>query len=89
MSSHARARRFSQRGSKSRSKKSHEMIILPKAIRDELRMCIALRGYSAIQEGQGKTLQQQYACMEDFYHGKKGHSPSQIEMMTEGECLST
>ena len=48
-------------------------------------MCVALRGYSAIREGEEKTLQQQYVCMEDFYHGKQGHSPSQIEMMAEGE----
>ena len=86
MSSHARARRFSQQGrNKYRSKKSQEIIILPKIIRDELRMCVALRGYSAIREGEGKTLQQQYVCMEDFYHGKPGHSPSQIMMMAEGE----
>jgi hypothetical protein len=48
-------------------------------------MCIALRGYSAIRVGKGKTLHQQYALLEDFFHGKEGHSPSQIEMMAKGQ----
>jgi hypothetical protein len=56
MSSHAKARRVAK-GSTNKSKSSKSPpIILPKAIRDELRMCVALRGYSAIREGKGKTL---------------------------------
>ena len=84
MSSHTSARRLSKGKKKSKSNRPPP-IILPKAIRNELRMCVALRGYSALREGKGKTLTQQYACLEDFYHGKKGHSPSQIQMMAEGQ----
>ena len=57
---------------------------LPKTIRDELRMCCALRGYSSIRSGDGKTLKQQHQLMSEFYHGVTSTSPSQILMLTEG-----
>ena len=59
--------------------------ILPKAIRDELRMCCALRGYSSIREGDGKTIKQQHDLISDFFHGVTGKSPSQIRMLCEGK----
>jgi hypothetical protein len=57
---------------------------LPKPIRDELRMCVALRGYSTIREGDGKTLIQQHTSMQQFFHGINGSSPSQVQMLAEG-----
>ena len=57
---------------------------LPKTIRDELRMCCALRGYSSIRSGDGKTLKQQHQLMSYFYHGVTSTSPSQILMLTQG-----
>ena len=57
---------------------------LPKSIRDELRMCCALRGYSKIRQGDGKTLLQQHASMQKFFHGELGKSPSQVKMLAEG-----
>ena len=59
--------------------------MLPKSVRDELRMSVALRGYSSIRAGEGKTLPQQYKYMEDFYHGKLNNSPSQIRMLVDGQ----
>ena len=81
MSSFARARR-------ARRKKIRSTIppplVLPKTIRDELRMSVALQGYSSLREGEGKTLIQQYQCMETFFHGSAAKAPSQIQMMAEG-----
>ena len=56
----------------------------PKPIRNELRMTCALRGYSALREGDGKTLAKQYEFMNRFYHGHGNKSPSQIRMLAEG-----
>ena len=58
--------------------------MLPKAIRDELRMCVALRGYSSIRGGFGKKLDIQYKLMETFYHGTSTQ-PSQIELLVNGQ----
>ena len=80
-SSHAPAPRVAQQG----SKQSPKTTMLPKAVHDELRMCVALRGYSAIRAGEGKILSIQYKCMEEFYHGKFEHSPSQIQMLVDGQ----
>ena len=57
---------------------------LPKQIRDELRMSCALRGYSSIRSGDGKTLKQQHELMSQFYHGVTNTSPSQILMLSQG-----
>ena len=58
--------------------------MLPKAVRDELRMCVALRGYSSIRSGFGKKLETQYKLMETFFHGKSSQ-PSQIQMLVDGQ----
>ena len=60
---------------------------LPKIVRDELRMCTALRGYSQIRLGEGKTLVQQHNAMETFFHGREGSAPSQIQMLAEGTSV--
>ena len=80
-SSHTTAFRVSKQG----QKQSPKTTMLPKAVRDELRMCVALRGYSTIRAGEGKTLTQQYKCMQDFFHGKSNHSPSQVQMLVDGQ----
>ena len=69
----------------SKSGAKQKLTKLPKVIRDELRMCVALRGYSTIRSGEGKTLDEQYKLMQEFYHGKGNRSPSQIEMLVEGQ----
>ena len=56
---------------------------LPKSIRDELRMSCALRGYSLIRCGDGKTRKQQHELMSQFYHGVPNVSPSQIRMLSQ------
>ena len=55
-------------------------LMLPKVIHDELRMSVALRGYSTIRDGDVKNIAQQQQSMEEFYHGKLNKSPSQIQM---------
>ena len=82
MSSFARGRRSARR-KKTRSAQP-PLLVIPKTIRDELRMCVALQGYSSLREGLGKTLHQQYHSMEQFFHGQEGKTPSQIKMMAEG-----
>jgi hypothetical protein len=56
----------------------------PKSIRQELRMTCALRGFSALRQGDGKILLKQYEFLERFYHGHNNKSPSQIQMLAEG-----
>ena len=56
----------------------------PKSIRDELRMTCALRGFSAMRQGDWKTLAKQYEFLDHFYHGQATKSPSQIQMLAEG-----
>ena len=56
----------------------------PKSVRDELRMTCALRGFSAMREGDGKSLPKQYIFMHKFYHGDNNKAPSQIRMLAEG-----
>ena len=56
---------------------------LSKAIRNKLRMCVALREYSSIHEGGSKTLKQQHQLLYDFYHDVTGKNPSQVCMLTE------
>ena len=63
----------------------HPALPLPKPIRDELRMCCALRGYSKIREGDGMTIKQQHEKLSNFFHGIPGSSPSQIHMLTQGK----
>jgi hypothetical protein len=71
---------------RSRSRTSlNTRLPLPKSIRNELRMCVALRGYSSIREGTGKTIKQQRQLLYDFYHGVSGKNPSQIGMLSEGK----
>ena len=54
---------------------------LPNEIRNELRMVCALKGYSHMRGGKGKTLRQQNDFMYTFYHGKEPSRPSQINLL--------
>ena len=47
---------------------------LPKYIRDELRMTVALRCFSVLREGNGKKLTELYSSMFDAYHGNESLS---------------
>jgi hypothetical protein len=80
-SSHTTAFRVSKQG----QKQSPKTTMLPRAVQNKLRMCVALRGYSTIRAGEGKTLTQQYKYMEDFFHGESNHSPSQVQMLVDGQ----
>ena len=83
MSSFARGRR-SPKGRRKPRPNLPPPLVLPKTIRDELRMCVALQGFSTLREGVGKTQKQQWNSMEQFFHGRDGTAPSQIKMMAEG-----
>ena len=73
--------------SKSSPKKSarRKAIKLPKSIRDELRMMIALRGYSHMKCGEGRNTKQQEGIMYTFFHGNPPSRPSQVKMLANGE----
>ena len=58
--------------------------MLPKAVRDELKMCVTLRDYSSIRGGFGMKLDYQYKKIESFYHGTKTQ-PSQINLLAESQ----
>lgn len=57
---------------------------LPKQIRDELRMTVALQAFSHIKGGKGKTTKMQNDAMFSYYHGVQPHRPSQIQMLCDG-----
>ena len=63
-------------------KKGYEK--LPFVIRGELRMACALKAYSHLKQGKGKTIMQQYDSMFAYYHGKPPNRPSQIKLLAEG-----
>ena len=58
---------------------------LPKNIRDELRMVVALRGFSHMKIGEGRTSKQQENQMYAYYHGVETTRPSQVGMLCKGE----
>ena len=62
---------------------------LPKATCNELRMSIALCGYLSIKASHSKTIKQQFQSLHDFYHRKKKYSPSQIQILVEGQLHYT
>ena len=58
---------------------------LPKMIRDELRMVVALRGFSNMKSGEGRNIKMQENQMHSYYHGSEPTRPSQIGMICKGE----
>ena len=63
--------------------KKTQYLPIPKYVRDELRMTVALRGYSSLKQGGGKKLKDQQLHMSNFYHGKGKSHPSQIMLLSE------
>ena len=57
---------------------------LPKQVRDELRMTVALQAFSHIKGGKGKTTKMQNDAMFSYYHGVQPQRPSQIKMLCDG-----
>ena len=47
-------------------------------------MACALKAYSHLKQGKGKTIMQQYDSMFAYYHGKPPNRPSQIKLLAEG-----
>ena len=60
------------------------MASLPGAVRNELRICVALRGYDRMKQGSSQTVRKQYESMQDYYHGKEPRQPSLINMLACG-----
>ena len=58
---------------------------LPKTIRDELRMVVALRGFSNMKCVDGKNSKMQENHMYTYFNGLKKTQPSQIGMLYKGE----
>ena len=48
-------------------------------------MIVALRGYSHIKCGEGRTTKQQESIMYSYFHGNPPTRPSQLKMLTHGE----
>ena len=57
---------------------------LPKSIRDDVRMAVALKGYSIMKEGVGQTAKQQYETLYTFFHGDSPSQSSQLSLMCDG-----
>ena len=47
-------------------------------------MACALKAYSHLKQGKGKTIMQQHAIMFAYFHGKPPNRPSQIKLLAEG-----
>ena len=58
--------------------------MLPREIRNELKMTVALKGFAQMREGKGKKVQDQLIWMERFFHGKKPTFPSQLKLLCNG-----
>ena len=57
---------------------------LPKEIRDELRMTVAMRCYSIMHSGGAKSLNLQYDYMSSLSHKDEPSIPSNIKMLANG-----
>ena len=66
---------------KKKTKKTIEP--LPKYIWDELRMTVAMKGYSDMKCGKSKRLPDQYIHMYDYFHGKRPNPPPQRSLLAE------
>ena len=60
--------------------------MLQKATCDELKMRVALHGYSPIRGGFGMKLDHQHKKIESFYHGTKTQ-PSQIKLLVKSHIV--
>ena len=67
-----------------RKKKTKSNPPLPRYIRDELRMTVALKGYSSLKTSKARRLPEQYEYMHKFFHGKVPSHPAQIKLLAEG-----
>ena len=80
------SRKARRQSTKSRSSRPRLLPnqVFPKEIRNELRMCCALRGASAMRQGPGLTSLTQHKYLSNFFHGEANKAPSQIGMLAEG-----
>ena len=62
-------------------KQSKSQPKLPKPIRDELCMTVALRCYSVLREGKGKKLSDIYNSMSEWFHGNEPAIPSHLKLL--------
>ena len=58
--------------------------LLPKNIRDELRMTVALQGCSLLIQCKDRTMKSRHDQMFTLYHGQTPNLPSQIKMLCDG-----
>ena len=58
--------------------------LVPKYIKDELRMLCAVRGYDMIKQGPGMNVNKQRDAMYEFFHGNSTNKPSQVEILASG-----
>ena len=58
--------------------------LLHNTICDELRMTVALQGFSPLIQGKGRTMKSQYDHMFILYHSQKPNRPSQIKLPCDG-----
>ena len=65
-------------------KKKGGTTMLPRDIRNELKLAVALKGFSQMREGSGKKVLEQIIEMEKFFHGKQPTFPSQLKMLCNG-----
>ena len=57
---------------------------LPVAILNELKIALALRGYSTMSQKDPMSVREQWTWMQNFYHGKGSTHPSQVDMLVKG-----
>ena len=58
--------------------------MLPRDIRNELKMAVTLKGFTQMREGSEKKASEQMFEIEKFLHGKKTNFPSQLKMSCNG-----
>ena len=57
---------------------------LPRDIRNEIKIALALKAYSQMKEGDSMKLKDQYIEMDRFFHGKVPTLPSQLQIFCNG-----
>ena len=60
--------------------------LIPKVLKDGLRLVVAVRGYDNIKQGSGMNVNNhQREEMLNFFHGNSSNRPSQIELLASGK----
>ena len=67
---------------KKKAKKKRKPV--PVSVLNEIKIGLAMRGYSTMAEKDKMSIREQWLFLERFYHGKGNTHPSQVDLLVKG-----